>query len=312
MNFVALDFETANEQRGSACAIGIAVVENGQVVQSHYHLIRPYPLRFSSWNSRIHGITEDHVKESPVFADLWPTIRPILECQLVVAHNASFDMSVLRYSLHAARLEISPVSYLCSLQMARRAWPQLASHSLNFLATRHDIELDHHNAESDAKAASEIILRIAQDQALDCPYRLAESIGVTVGDLISDGNWIPSSSPRFCKSDDSFDLTLPDDFDISSHPLYGKNVAITGTLAVFTRSKAFEIVELFGGTPKKSVSKTTDILVTGSQDMTKLASGKTQSSKLRKASDLRSKGCPIQIITDGEFQQYVFQFTKDT
>jgi DNA polymerase III subunit epsilon len=189
------------------------------------------------------------------------------------------------------------------------AWPSLASYTLSFLAAFHGISLDHHNAASDAATAAEIILGIGREQEVDCPFLLAEMLDVTIGWLFPDGEWTPSSAPVFSASSNTLELRLPEGFDASTHPLHGKTVVFTGTLAFFTRPQAFQLVELFGGMPKDTVSRKTDVLVTGIQDMTKLAAGETESSKLRKARDLRMSGCPIEIITDREFQQLVLQVT---
>jgi len=311
MDFVALDFETANEQRGSACAVGIAIIQGGRVVQTQHQLIRPQELRFSPWNVRIHGITEDDVVDAPTLPEIWPSIFSTLDNRLIVAHNASFDMSVLRHALYANDLPIPELWYLCSLQLSRMAWPELASHSLSFLAACHSIELDHHNAESDAKAASEIVLKIGREQAVDCPVQLAHVLEVTIGRLFPDGDWVPSSALGFGTVGNRVEFRLPEDFDITAHPLFGKTVAFTGALQFFTRSDAFQIVEACGGMPKNTISKKTDILVTGIQDLKKLASGENESSKLKKAKDLRLKGGPIQIITDHEFQQLVLQVAEE-
>jgi DNA polymerase III subunit epsilon len=63
MDFVALDFETANENRDSACALGLVVVENNEIVKKDYWLIRPKELYFNPFNISIHGITPDDVKD---------------------------------------------------------------------------------------------------------------------------------------------------------------------------------------------------------------------------------------------------------
>src|SRR5258708_29940155 len=101
MEFVAIDFETANEMRCSPCAFAAAIVSNGELIAKHSWLIRPKELRFDPYNTWIHGITEDDVADAPEFNELWDeTFRPILECgSVVIAHNASFDMSVLRHTL---------------------------------------------------------------------------------------------------------------------------------------------------------------------------------------------------------------------
>ncbi|OPJ64393.1 DNA polymerase III subunit epsilon [Clostridium oryzae] len=65
MNFIAIDFETANKKRDSACSVGIAVVENGQVVQRIHRLIKPKEMRFLPFNVGIHGITASMVQNEP-------------------------------------------------------------------------------------------------------------------------------------------------------------------------------------------------------------------------------------------------------
>lgn len=305
MDFIAIDFETANEQRNSACAIGIAVVDRSCVARTYHHLIRPHELRFTAMNTRIHGINSDAVERSPTLNDLWPTISPLFHDRLVFAHNASFDLSVLRHSLHANGLAVPELQYSCSLKLARVAWPELASHGLSFLAASHGLELDHHDAESDATVASEIVLRIAREQDVDCPFRLAEALGVSIGRIFHDGNWVPSATPNFYGPKDEVEFTIPDGYDVTTHPLFGKTVSFTGTLQHFKRSQAFEIVEKLGGKPRKGVTQDTDLLVAGFQDIRRLALGHTESSSFRKARALRSKGHPIEILTDEEFQQCI-------
>ena len=105
MNFIAIDFETANEKRASACSLGITVVKNNKIIEEKYWLIKPKPFRFESRNIIIHGIREEDVINEKEFDELWPEIKPYLENNLVIAHNASFDFSVLRNTLDLYNLE---------------------------------------------------------------------------------------------------------------------------------------------------------------------------------------------------------------
>src|SRR5690625_3209059 len=98
MQFVSIDFETANEKRFSPCAIGVVIADENGIVDEFYSVINPL-MAFTSFNTYIHGITEHDVTDAPTFPELWPTLRTYLENRLVVAHNASFDMSVLRNTL---------------------------------------------------------------------------------------------------------------------------------------------------------------------------------------------------------------------
>lgn len=121
MNFVAIDFETANEQRNSACELGICVVRDGQVVESKAWLIRPPELRFNSFNTYLHGISAREVADKPEFDALWPELRPYLSNQLVLAHNAGFDMSVLRSLMDYYAIPYPDLNYSCSLLMAKKS-----------------------------------------------------------------------------------------------------------------------------------------------------------------------------------------------
>ena len=305
MNFVALDFETANEKRESACALGITLVRHGAISETTYRLIRPLEMRFSQWNTRIHRITADKVANSPTIGEIWPDVSRLIENELIVAHNASFDMSVLRHSLHAAGLAVPRLSYLCSLQLARKAWPHLASHSLDFLSEIHGLELEHHHAGSDSRAAGELLLLAARSNSIDCPRVLADSLNVSIGEISSNDDWIPSSAVGLRRAVAGIEITLPDGYDVSQHPFYEKSVVVTGTLKMFRREEAHHVVEILGGQPKTSVSKKTNYLVTGVHDLRQLAAGTNTSSKLRKARELREKGIDVRIITDQEFTELV-------
>ncbi|MBS3821989.1 MAG: DNA polymerase III subunit epsilon, partial [Phycisphaerae bacterium] len=97
MNFFAIDFETANFKRNSACSVGIAKVQDGRVVETWSSFIRPTNMHFEPRCVAIHGITEKDVESAPMFGDVWASqLERIVACNPVVAHNAGFDLSVLR------------------------------------------------------------------------------------------------------------------------------------------------------------------------------------------------------------------------
>jgi DNA polymerase III epsilon subunit-like protein len=92
--FAAIDVETANAQRASICAVGIAVVQDGEVTERHHWLVRP-PDDYedsSLFNTRIHGIRAADGEDAPAFASLVPRISDLLSGLPVVAHDASFDI----------------------------------------------------------------------------------------------------------------------------------------------------------------------------------------------------------------------------
>ena len=142
------------------------------------------------------------------------------------------------------------MNYLCSLKLAKRAWPELACHNLAFLAHSLGLELEHHNAASDAKAAAELVLLAAQKHQHSCPRTLAEILGVFIGEIFSHDEWMSCSSPRLSRIAKTREVELPHGYDITQHPFYGKNIVFSGTLSLFQRSDAQKIIKLFGGIKK--------------------------------------------------------------
>ncbi len=65
MDFVAIDFETANASRSSVCSMAAVTVENGRIVRSAYSLIRPPVLQFDFRNIQVHGIHPEQVLNKP-------------------------------------------------------------------------------------------------------------------------------------------------------------------------------------------------------------------------------------------------------
>lgn len=194
LNFTAIDFETANEQRSSACAIGIVCIEDGIITGQEYHLIKPPGLYFNHFNTAIHGISRADVVDKPNFAELWPAISHYFEDHIVIAHNASFDLSVLRAVLDYYKIPYPHFSYGCTLMMSRRQWPEM-SHRLNDVAAMLDIEFHHHHALEDANACARIATHIL-DQNHSCTIEeLSATLDLSMGSLYP-GGFKPSKTHR--------------------------------------------------------------------------------------------------------------------
>lgn len=176
MNFVAMDFETANGQQHSACSLALVVVRNDQIVDSFYTLIKPETY-FSSRNMQIHGIHEADVAQAPKFNQVWPHIAPFFTPnKLVVAHNANFDIGVLKSTLQ--HYDIPEPHYLAldTLKTSRRLYPQFENHKLNTLCDNLAIPLDnHHNALADSIACAKILIKEANDFGVE-PLKAATKL----------------------------------------------------------------------------------------------------------------------------------------
>lgn len=156
--YVAIDFETANEKQSSACALGIAVVADAQIVERRSWLIRPPEMRFNPMNISIHGIRPIDVEDAPGFDELWPVVQDYLKDRTVIAHNAAFDMGVLTGTLRAHGLPAPNIRYSCTLAIARHVWPALPNHKLHSVANHLGIAFSHHDAADDAMAAAKIAI----------------------------------------------------------------------------------------------------------------------------------------------------------
>ena len=159
--YIAFDVETPNRYNNRMSAIGICVVEGTQIVKEYFTLVDPEQ-PFDWFNTRLTGISEESVAGAPIFPQLWKRIEPLMNSGILVAHNASFDMRVLRKCLYDYGIEWKPrVQGLCTVHMGRSLKPGI-SHRLNDMCEYYGICLDHHRADSDSRACAEILLRYMQ------------------------------------------------------------------------------------------------------------------------------------------------------
>ncbi|MBL6929043.1 MAG: 3'-5' exonuclease [Rhodospirillales bacterium] len=159
--FVAIDFETANQNPESACAIGLVRVVGGKIEETEHFLIRP-PSRWFVFTG-LHGIGWPDVEAEPGFAELWPKIDQWLDgADFLAAHNARFDRGVMDACCAAAAVEPPALPWACTVQLARSMWnvrPTRLPDVCRYLA----IPLNHHQALSDARACAEIVIAAQED-----------------------------------------------------------------------------------------------------------------------------------------------------
>jgi DNA polymerase-3 subunit epsilon len=159
--FLAIDFETANESRDSACSVALVGTWGKRRVFSQYFLIRPP----TNWmrNQKIHGISWQEVADAPSFADLWPLLAPMFEgAHFVAAHNAPFDRGVLEACCRAAGLPAPALPFLCTMRLARAVW-NLRPTRLPDVCAHLGVALTHHHALSDAEACAQIVTHAGPD-----------------------------------------------------------------------------------------------------------------------------------------------------
>ncbi len=154
---LALDFETASHAPDSACALGLALVEDGRLVAEDAFLIRPPEPEFVfTW---VHGLRWDDVADQPPFDAAWARLEPWLDgVDWLAAHNAPFDRGVLNACCRTYRLAAVDLPFLCTVQVARQVWGIYPT-KLPLVCRALGIPLRHHDAASDAAACAQILVR---------------------------------------------------------------------------------------------------------------------------------------------------------
>lgn len=182
LDFTAIDFETANSSSASACAVGLARVREGRVVATAGWLIQPPPGhdRFFELNIGIHGIRPDDVATAPTWVEQLDTLTAFVGDDVVVAHNAGFDMRVLRSACEATDAPCPPYRYICSLQASRKTY-DLDSYRLPSVAAAAGfLDFAHHDATADALACAHIMIDTALRAGADDIVELAMLLGLRV------------------------------------------------------------------------------------------------------------------------------------
>jgi DNA polymerase-3 subunit epsilon len=178
MDWAAIDFETANADRASACALALVVVQEAQIVKRRSWLIRPSKVCFDLNNVMIHGITADHVADKPTFLELWEEVHSEIQGMPLVAHNASFDISVLRHTLDDYRIPFPELDYYCTRAISRALWTALPSYGLELVSHYLGIPFTHHAVEEDALACATIVLSACGEVGVADLLQLAKHLAI--------------------------------------------------------------------------------------------------------------------------------------
>jgi DNA polymerase-3 subunit epsilon len=181
--WVAIDFETATREATSACALGVAIVRDGVVAERRSWLIQPPFNEYEYRNTLIHGLSAEETALAPDFAEVWWEVAPLLAEGPLLAHNAPFDIRVLRALIASNELVAPSYEYVCTVALARRAFPSLRRHTLDVMCDHCGITLRHHDAASDAAACAELALSCVDAAGADSIGHAVDLLGVKVGRL---------------------------------------------------------------------------------------------------------------------------------
>lgn len=162
MKVTFVDVEIPNIKNDSVCAISVIVVENGSVVLRHTELINPRSF-FSGVNVSIHHITPQQVQNKRSFKEFWLQYSRYFSSEYIIAgHNVLSDINVMDRDLKRYGLSLTPGFYIDTMDLALEEFykneTQKGDLKLNRICEKMNIEIDHHNPQSDVNACYEMIL----------------------------------------------------------------------------------------------------------------------------------------------------------
>ena len=263
-DFVVVDVETSCSRVSSICQIGIVGFRDGREVFAWETLVDPCD-DFYGVNTRIHGIAAAHVVGQPDYGDIHPTVERLLAGRTTVAHSM-FDKGALAAACRIHHRVPIETRWLDSVRVAKRAWPELASHRLNVLSRFLGLDHRHHDALSDARAAGLVVVRAIDHTGIPLEKWLSPPPRQRPG---------PAPKPA------------------THGPFVGERVALLGAARDGALARA---VAALGGRVVTSVGLTTTMLVVADGDP--IAPEIRATSAFRRALEFEAAGRPIRILSE--------------
>ncbi|WP_114166255.1 3'-5' exonuclease [Exiguobacterium sp. TNDT2] len=183
-SILAIDVETANRDSRSICSVGWSLLVDGEIIETNQLLVNPEE-DFDAGNIRVHGIRPSDVWDAPalpeVLEQLYPTLRDV---DLVMAHNASFDMGAFKKAIAKYDLYTFPtIEYGCTVKLSRKLYPGLPNHKLNTMAEYLNVPFVHHDAAEDARVCALLMRDMMQKTGIHDPRELHRYTSVKLGKL---------------------------------------------------------------------------------------------------------------------------------
>lgn len=294
-DFIAIDFETANKNRVSACALGLVFVKNDRIAfQTSFHIKPPIGENFESRNIGIHGITAEDVDYAMPFDELWECeLTNYLNENLVIFHNASMDLSVLKNLFEHYSITDFSIEYLDTMRIAEKSGNPK---KLAELANLFDVEFENnHDPEKDALACAMIFGELTEQYP---NYK----------ELIGNLNYKEQKKEIKRKQEtievNNENLDIIQTYSLSKEEV--TNIEIEGKGFIFTgdittdRKLAKKFISENGGIIKPSVTSKVDFVVIG------FGFGWSKIQKVHKFNE--EKNCKIRILSSANFEQLLEKY----
>ncbi len=243
-SFVALDFETALGKRFSMCAVGLVVVKNYSIIEKKWALIQPPNNEYHYMNINVHKITPEMTQNAPTFPEFYPKLKPYLQNNIVVCHNADFDIDVFNQTMSYYGI-VNDINFEICCTLSR------FGARLNDCCKLYNIDLNHHDPLSDAEACAKLFI-ISEGGSTSCSDQIISAGSYTI--------------PVDGRQNITGDVLKPDLINVENinNPFYNKKVVISGTYETWPdRTDLAKILKNLGADIDTSVSKRTNILCAG-------------------------------------------------
>ena len=286
LNFVAVDFETAqsfHSKKKFICQIGLVVVTEGEITERLIYFVQP---PFNSYDDeviKVHHITPEKTADSPTFDLLWPKIKHYFVNTKLVAHNSTFDESVLLCNLEFYGIIPMGINGFTDTRYI------FGGYALDDVCYGYDIDCSkHHDALFDAECCARIYLNylngIMPDKEKVIAYADKRRAEKREKGIVVD-KWKG-------KKIDS-ELFIPDLLNADPEsPFYGKKIVITGDFFL-KRSKIAEMLKSWGADMQQGISKFTDYVLVGN---------KPGPSKLKEIEKLKYNGYNIKVLDEDDLR----------
>lgn len=252
--FVSLDFETSNGN--NPCSIGIAVFENGKIIDTYYSLIKPKDLKFNPYSQRVHGISLSDVADEREFPEIWKEVSHLFKDRLIIAHSYGTEKAVLNNCFELYNISKMNIKFDCTLKISRE-FLNLENHKLSTVAKYFNVtQENYHNALDDAIVCGNVYLSLSE-YAQNHEKFNGERIKKTKSKRDISFLWKHKEDVH---RDQIFKIQI---LKQKSNKLESKKFVITGVFNKFYREELKKSIEDNGGKVVSSISKKTSYVIAG-------------------------------------------------
>lgn len=174
MDFVTIDVETANNDVGSICQVGLAKYINHNLVGTYSTLVMPEG-DFGYYNTKVHGLTLADVIDAPMMIDVYSDILEFISSNILISYS-KFDKRSLKSCANSHCLPAPTLMWVDALAMLRRYYPQYSKKgaALNNVCEQWGYVFKHHDALEDAKACGFVVSRIINENNVNVKDWISE------------------------------------------------------------------------------------------------------------------------------------------